>query len=512
MSDWLYLIGDVSAFRDEVFDQLSATTLTDIVVEAGNLIEADGGYALINPLLTTDQVGSLSEGRMLAAYVNVAVPDYNRYYWQTDWVTADPGDPTDLDYGTVAEDAPDWLRFALGTAEGPEFGPDTDDDGAPDPGDGVFGFIADYRDQAWQDIVITQAVAYVDHGYRALFLDDVGRYFETTLPTSEAAEAMMRFVIRLQDEVTAQTGISAEALHLTVNNGIYILNDYIFASGAPAAGARDFAMMNAYRQVVDGLVAENLTLVEDPDYWQVAQNWYTAHSPTGGITLDPASTELIAIETPQSWARMERILDRLDARGVDLFLAVDAAYSAVLNSAVTGTAGREQLTGSNQAEAIFGRYGRDTLTGQGGDDILYASRAGSVIYGGDGDDVIYGGPGDDLIFAGAGNDTVYGGGGDDTIYGGAGWDLLQGGGNDDLIFGGGGRDTLSGGWGHDSLQGGAWDDLLQGNLGQDLLMGGAGADTLRGAQGDDTLAGGAGLDDLNGGAGVNALFPDDLLL
>lgn len=91
----------------------------------------------------------------------------------------------------------------------------------------------------------------------------------------------------------------------------------------------------------------------------------------------------------------------------------------------------------------------------------------------------------DTILAGAGNDTVSGGAGGDELYGEDGNDIIRG---DD------GADALWGGVGDDRLEGGTGDDTLEGNVGADTLIAGSGNDVLDGGAGNDTLDGGLGND------------------
>jgi len=440
MKSSVYLIGDTSAAQSDIFAQLSESRLQSLILEAGNItqdlgdVDEDGqtdDYVLTAPRFTQQHLYELTnqtvEGatRGVLAYVNVMVPDFNRYYWERDWITAAEEDPTDLDYGTVRDGAPGWLEMNLGIATGPEFGPNGE------PGDGIFGFLVDYRDTDWQELVITQAIAYVEHGYTGIFLDDVGRYDETSLSISDAAAEMMRFVLRIQEGVTEATGLTANELTITINSDPYIINNYFFAADRP--DSFDLELVSEFAEAVDGLVTENAT--SDPvPFWDVANKWFNGTNPDG-FQIGTDTTDLTAIETPKDWAPMMAIVDELIDQNVSLFLARGAAYNQVLNAPIFGTAEAETLTGTALAEAIFGGPGTTSIEAGAGDDIIYGAALGGAIRGGDGDDLIYGGPGDDLIFGGAGNDTIYGGGGNDTIIGGAGDDLLYGGDPpDELVF------------------------------------------------------------------------------
>jgi len=109
----------------------------------------------------------------------------------------------------------------------------------------------------------------------------------------------------------------------------------------------------------------------------------------------------------------------------------------------------------------------------------------SAIQGTAGVDNLIGYATDDTLYAGAGNDTVAGGFGNDTLYGEEG---------NDTVRGDNGEDALFGGVGDDRLEGGNGDDILDGFEGQDNLIAGSGNDILQGGQGNDTLDGGLGND------------------
>ncbi|MDD5385109.1 MAG: calcium-binding protein [Gallionella sp.] len=123
-----------------------------------------------------------------------------------------------------------------------------------------------------------------------------------------------------------------------------------------------------------------------------------------------------------------------------------------------GTAGDDQIIGTNTTDRIHGLDGNDTLIGLGGNDSLY------------------GGAGDDQLHGDA--DTV------SVPLAEQGNDLLDGGAGNDLLYGYGGNDTLLGGEGNDTLNGDEGDDTLSGGTGDDLLIGGTGSDTYLFNRGD----------------------------
>lgn len=124
---------------------------------------------------------------------------------------------------------------------------------------------------------------------------------------------------------------------------------------------------------------------------------------------------------------------------------------------------------------VAGQYGNST----GGFRLSVTSDA-PLITGTDGRDAITGGTGDTIIRLLAGSDQADGGAGNDRMFGDTGNDRLSG---------GDGRDRLFGGSGDDTLRGGAGADVLDGGRGNDLLHGGAGGDrfVFSPGRGDDVI-------------------------
>jgi hypothetical protein len=111
--------------------------------------------------------------------------------------------------------------------------------------------------------------------------------------------------------------------------------------------------------------------------------------------------------------------------------------NGVANRLCQGTAGGDQIFGTNRDDIIFGSDGSDRINGQSGHDL------------------ICGGKGKDILRGQEGRDRVFGGGGDDNLQGGSGNDQLSGEGGRDQLFGDGGDDALDGGADTDRCQGGA---------------------------------------------------------
>ncbi|WP_374580795.1 DUF4214 domain-containing protein [Pseudoduganella sp.] len=82
---------------------------------------------------------------------------------------------------------------------------------------------------------------------------------------------------------------------------------------------------------------------------------------------------------------------------------------------VTGTAGKDVLSGGNEADRIRGGAGDDKLEGGAGQDELYGEEGDDVLTEGDDGNVLDGGDGDDLLDA-RGANQLLGGAGNDTLY------------------------------------------------------------------------------------------------
>ena len=163
-----------------------------------------------------------------------------------------------------------------------------------------------------------------------------------------------------------------------------------------------------------------------------------------------------------------------------------------------GSAGDDDLTGSNLDEQFFGFAGNDTLIGLGGQDLLD---------GGEGNDQLDGGAGNDTLVPGTGNDTVTGGEGtgdaDMLVYA----DLS---GPITVTYSGDETGSVSGN-SNDTFE--EIEILSLTNQGDTVdasaTSGGvtvhaaAGDDSVTGGTGNDSLVGGAGADSIDGGLGID---------
>jgi len=530
-------------YRNVNFAQVSASSFDLFITEgAPNPVTRTPGFAAI----TDSQVAALrAQGRQVVGYVNVAVTDDTRYYWNrsttpgVSW-TADGTDRT-----APTANAPSWLQGAI----------PIDFDGVP----GQDALLVNFQDSTWQQIVIDQAVELVRRGYSGVFLDDVGRYFTGDAASVRLrADAMAEFVARIDQQIRA---VNANAI-LIVNADPYLTTNVTTDARGSAAAA-------GYLAAVDAYVLENQSVD--------AINYAVSTTLANRTRLILESDGTPAFSVADSWAR-----------GI-LYTAPNTSYDQLGTGGYYTTEGNDRITGGDGPNVIDGLGGNDVLIGGGGDDTLRGGEGNDTLFAGPGNDLLEGGNGDDILaadtngrdvplFNGAqvvdtdgnagqgyqvtGGDIMRGGDGNDTLYvgygstadGGSGVDTV----NLELLFawepwvagtilstfnrlgvnvrladattgtltlpvGGSypGLDiTLTGierfnivfGSGNDVAYGGAYDDVLRGDgynfpTGSDELHGGEGNDTLDGSGSSDTLYGDGGNDILI--AGVTSPGFDD---
>jgi Ca2+-binding RTX toxin-like protein len=129
---------------------------------------------------------------------------------------------------------------------------------------------------------------------------------------------------------------------------------------------------------------------------------------------------------------------------------------------------------------IYGSAGNDNLKGTNGNDLIFGFEGNDRINGSNNNDCLVGGGGNDILDGSNGNDVVLGGEGDDKIEGSNGDDLLFGGGGNDIIDASNGNDRIEGGEGNDEIRGRNGNDILLGQEGNDWLDGGLGVDICEG--------------------------------
>lgn len=96
-------------------------------------------------------------------------------------------------------------------------------------------------------------------------------------------------------------------------------------------------------------------------------------------------------------------------------VVVTAASGARL-AVIHGTAGSDQLNGTDGADLIYAKAGNDIVRAHDGSDVVYAGQDNDVVRGGPGNDVVYAGHGNDVVWPGAGADVQYGGPGNDVLH------------------------------------------------------------------------------------------------
>ncbi len=296
----------------------------------------------------------------MVGYVNVAVTDDARYYWNPAWTT------TGLDTGTPTAAAPAWLQGGI----------PLDFDGVP----GTDAMIVKFWNPQWQQIVIDQAVALVQRGYSGVFLDDTGAYFAGG-PSDEQS-------IRLRATQMAELVTAVSAAIRQINpNAVVVVNADPYLSTNVSLDARGAAAAASYLQAVDAFVLENKT-AEALDY--------AASVLANETRLILESDGSPAYSFFDSWQR-----------GV-LYTDSNSGYTAFGSTAYPVTSGDDEISGGSGPNTISGLGGNDLLTGRGGNDTLDGGSGINTLHGDEGNDL--------LIVAAAGSGShVDGGSGTDRL-------------------------------------------------------------------------------------------------
>jgi Ca2+-binding RTX toxin-like protein len=163
-----------------------------------------------------------------------------------------------------------------------------------------------------------------------------------------------------------------------------------------------------------------------------------------------------------------------------------------------GTAGDDDITGTDGRDVVWAGDGDDTIDTLTGDDVVCAGRGQDDVKTRGQVDTIWGGAGRDRIAAGSGDDTIYGEDGADRIFAGDQSDVANGNAGPDFIDMGGGHtsrrgDDGYGGLGRDTLKTYGYDEgstpiHLYGNKGDDTLLGEQAEHNLDGGPGTDTCS------------------------
>ncbi len=431
-----------------------AASSFDLFITEGAPLAPGGGF----PAITDQQVALLrGQGRTVVGYVNVAVTDDARYYWNSSWTT------NGRDTGVPTANAPSWLQGAV----------PLNFDGVP----GQDAFIVRFWDPAWQQIVIEQAVALVRRGYSGVFLDDVGAYF-TGGPSDTAS-------IRLRATQMAE-------LVATVSNAIRAVdpNAYVVANSNPylptdvTTDARGSAAAASFLSTVDAHLLEN----QSTTAIDLATTVFAGRT---RLILESDGTP--AFSPSDSWTR-----------GI-LYTSPTSSYNSLGVVAYPATNGNDTLNGGDGPNTISGLDGDDGIVGNGGNDRLDGGAGNDVLDGGSGVDVLIGGTGNDVYVVDSAGDTVTElvGQGNDRVLTTVSYRLSTTA-DIELLSAANQAGTQA-----IDLGGSSIGQVIIGNDGVNNIDGLGGNDTLYGLGGDDVLDGGTGADQLIGGLGNDIYVVDN---
>lgn len=343
-------------FTNVNFAQIAGSSV-DLFITEGAPLAPGGGF----PAITDAQVAQLiAQGRSVVGYVNLAVTDDARYYWNAAWTS------NGQDTGTPTAAAPGWLQGAI----------PLNFDGVP----GTDALMVKFWDPAWQQIVIDQCIALVQRGYSGVFLDDLGTYFVNG-PGDEAS-------IRLRATLMAEFVITiGNAIRQINPAAIVVVNADPYLTTNVSLDPRGTAAASGYLQAVDAFLLENQS---------AAALDYAQTSLAGETRLILESDGSPAYSFLDSWQR-----------GI-LYTDFNSGYSAFGSNAYPVTEGADTVFGGNGPNAIFGLGGNDQLHGLDGNDTLDGGSGINSLFGGNGNDRLL------LAAAGSGS-NIDGGAGLDTL-------------------------------------------------------------------------------------------------
>jgi uncharacterized protein (TIGR01370 family) len=434
------------------FSQLQTSNADLLILESG----LNSRFA--SPTLSGTELTALATaGKTAVGYVNVAVTDHNRTYWDDGFVAF--SDASERDVGTINASAPSWLQNNFGEVD---FAPEP-----PGQPPAPEGFIVDFTDSLWQDIVIQQAVEVVSAGYGGVFLDDVGRYFEAGYFNDPnqfdrtLADAMMQFVVDISAAIRLVDGDA----FVVINSDPFIgFNSTLGGAGAGFA---------AYDQTIDAALSENQFESE------------LVEPGTGSISLAQQvfnHAQVLALENASlSDVEIGKLLEFSGANGVLSYIAQSEAYDAFAQSPKIGTTGGDTLIASNDASILGGLGGNDVMFGGNASDLIFGHAGNDRLDGGSGADRMFGGIGDDNYYVERTSDTTIelAGQGNDRVFSLGSYALTAG---QEIEFL---STTNTAGTGAINLTGNAFDQTIRGNNGSNALNGLGGNDVFDGLFGDD---------------------------
>ena len=209
------------------------------------------------------------------------------------------------------------------------------------------------------------------------------------------------------------------------DNSAVIERNVFFRAGGISAGTSNDAQVT----IQNNVFAEMRTnyAVENWASYGTSQTFveYNSFLMEGKTALSlPSGYSNAAMVAPNNWfGTTDRevinsmVLDRSDDLGRASVITIDpplAAPHADTPVLVPGTAGADDLRGSQLKDTMIGLEGDDILFGGAGDDNLMGSSGSDRLSGGDGADYLSGGDGDDLLIGGSGDDGLFGGNGNDA--------------------------------------------------------------------------------------------------
>ncbi len=494
--------GALSPFTSVDFTTLLNSPFDLVITEGAPLSTST------NPAFTSTQLTQLqAQGRLVVGYVDIAVTDDTRPYWNPT-SPANPSPPpwTNIqtvgqrDAGVPTAAAPNWLR----TGASVDFSTPADQalpayiNNTNNFRNTFIGVIANIGnpltgvlDMQWRDIVVAQAVNLVTpiaqggRGYDGIFLDDVAAYFRFGEVNGGTAviQGYANLMARLVHEVVLAVKAVKPDAYIVANSDPFLVT----------ANITDIPLRAQFLADVDAQLLENPTTVTNQAATTLGNNAFA-----GETILFLFSGSTPTLTTAQAWE-------------------LGIPYSTP--------------SFSTPAPFISAANGNDNiLNGGDGPNNLAGLEGNDTINGGAGNDTLDGGIGQDRLSGDAGNDTITGGAGFDVIVSGTGTNTLIGGADGDIYFVQGFNDIVTEvvGGGYDivlaqtdfTLAAGSEVEalavnttagiVLTGNELQQNLTGNVGSDTLNGGGGNDLLISGAGTNILIGGAGSDIYFAQGL--
>jgi uncharacterized protein (TIGR01370 family) len=333
-------------------------------VKAGrpDVFITEGAPVSGTPALTDVQVAQLTaKGTKVFGYVNAAVTDDGRPYWDPSWTS----DGTDQ--GALLASAPSWLRT-----------------NAVNP----FGFVANIGDPAWQTIVIEQAKDLVRRGYSGVFLDDVAQYFALgQVPGADTTDEWAREMMDLVTDIKVAIKEINPNAELIINGTPYIISD---GGRNPTEGdGKHFV------ESVDAILLEVFFGVSNPPQEAAIQK--------AAADLAPYM-KVLALEYGGTPFQNYLFKQQAEAFGFVAGFAADASYSSFGAPALPATKKADTLLGTLRSDFIDALKGDDTINGNSGDDVLRGNLGNDVVNGDAGRDSISGGKGTDILTGGADSD------------------------------------------------------------------------------------------------------------